>query len=479
MTTQPQNIRIEGKQFRLVKFFALASFIVMIIFSFPFSMFISQRAKEILLRSYENYALLVGENLNHQVLINFVIPVYQQKGSISLREKDQRELMDKVVRNTIHGFNIDIVNIHQVGEDVIAYSTNHELIGTRVKESLGYKKAARGQASSGLISTRDDFLGFGFDFLGEPKKLRTYIPFRGPIYTASTTQGVVGGVFELVQDLTEQYESIVRFQFLVIGLSTLIMGLIFLALLLIVHKAEGIIEQRTRERLKLEDQLNQAERLAALGEMVAGVSHEVKNPLGIIQSTAELLGGMPDANDNQKRLSGVIKEESVRLNSIVTEFLDFARPQVPFLQECYLEKIIERNLAFLQPEFEKRNIQIRDQVNGRPLPLTADQDLLYRALLNIFLNAIQATPDGGAITIKVDEEKDYYGIVIQDTGHGINEERVKKIFNPFYTTKEKGSGLGLPIVRKIIEGHRGTVAIESEEGEGTTVRIHLPRTGTG
>jgi signal transduction histidine kinase len=479
MTTHPPNIRTEGKQFRLVKFFALASFIVMIIFSFPFSMFISQRAKEILLRSYENYALLVGENLNHQVLINFVgVVLYERNENISLRQMEQRELMDSVVRNTIHGFNIDIVNIHQLGEDVIAYSTDPELIGTKVKESLGYKKAAKGEASSGLISRRDDFLGLGIEFLGETKKLRTYVPFRGPIPSASARAGDVGGVFELIQDLSEEYEDIVRFQFLIFGLSTLIMILIFVALLLIVHKAEGIIEQRAKERLKLEEQLNQAERLAALGEMVAGVSHEVKNPLGIIQSTAELLGGMPDANENQKRLSGVIKEESGRLNSIVTKFLDFARPQVPFLQECHLEKILEKNLTFLQPELDKRNIQVNDHVNGKPLLLRADQELLYRALLNIFLNAIQATPDGGSITIKVEEEKDYYQIEIQDTGRGINRENVKKIFNPFFTTKEKGSGLGLSIVRKIIEGHRGTIAIESKEGKGTTVKISLPLRGS-
>jgi signal transduction histidine kinase len=462
MTTHPPNIRTEGKQFRLVKFFALASFIVMIIFSFPFSMFISQRAKEILLRSYENYALLVGENLNHQVLINFVgVVLYERNENISLRQMEQR-----------------IVNIHQLGEDVIAYSTDPELIGTKVKESLGYKKAAKGEASSGLISRRDDFLGLGIEFLGETKKLRTYVPFRGPIPSASARAGDVGGVFELIQDLSEEYEDIVRFQFLIFGLSTLIMILIFVALLLIVHKAEGIIEQRAKERLKLEEQLNQAERLAALGEMVAGVSHEVKNPLVIIQSTAELLGGMPDANENQKRLSGVIKEESGRLNSIVTKFLDFARPQVPFLQECHLEKILEKNLTFLQPELDKRNIQVNDHVNGKPLLLRADQELLYRALLNIFLNAIQATPDGGSITIKVEEEKDYYQIEIQDTGRGINRENVKKIFNPFFTTKEKGSGLGLSIVRKIIEGHRGTIAIESKEGKGTTVKISLPLRGS-
>ncbi|MGD9033341.1 MAG: ATP-binding protein, partial [Desulfobacteraceae bacterium] len=220
-----------------------------------------------------------------------------------------------------------------------------------------------------------------------------------------------------------------------------------------------------------------AERLAALGEMVAGISHEIKNPLGIIRSTAELLGEMPDASDAQKRLSGVITEESTRLNQIVTEFLDFARPQVPNLRECHLEEIIEKNLSFIRPELEKKGIAVQDNLNGRSFKLRADLDLLYRAFLNILINAIQSMQDGGTIDIKVQEARDTYQIDIEDTGCGISEENVDKIFNPFFTTKEKGSGLGLSIVRKIIEGHRGTIDIQSREGEGTKVEVQLPRRG--
>ncbi len=312
--------------------------------------------------------------------------------------------------------------------------------------------------------------------MGAKKTLRTYIPFR-VVNPYTGTKSTVGGVFVLFQDMSKQYESIVRFQYLIFLLSILIMGLIFLALLLIVHKAEGVIDQRAREQRELEAQLNQAERLAALGEMVAGISHEIKNPLGIIRSTAELLGEMPDANDSQKRLSGVITEESTRLNQIVTEFLDFARPQAPNLQECDLEEIIEKNLSFIRPELEKKGIMVNDNLNGRSLKLLADQELLYRAFLNILINAIQSMRDGGTIDIKVEEERDNYRIEIEDTGSGISEENVNKIFNPFFTTKEKGSGLGLSIVRKIIEGHRGSVAIQSIEGEGTKVRVQLPRKG--
>jgi signal transduction histidine kinase len=209
--------------------------------------------------------------------------------------------------------------------------------------------------------------------------------------------------------------------------------------------------------------------------MVAGVSHEIKNPLGIIQSTAELLGEASDATESQKRLSSVITEESSRLNRIVTEFLDFARPQMPNLKECYLEEIILKNLSFLRPEMEKRGILVSDNLNGRSLRMRADHELLYRALLNIFINAIQSMKDPGTINVKVEEEKDTYRIEIEDAGCGITQEKQKKIFNPFFTTKETGSGLGLSIVRKIIEGHEGTIGVESREDAGTKVTLQLPR----
>ena len=129
MAQPHQNTRSEGRQFRLVKFFAYASFIVLIIFSFPFSVVISQQAKDILMKSYENYALLLGENLDHQVFQNFVLPVTARFGKVSLREKQQFEWMDRIVRNTIHSFNIDLVNIYDIGKGVIAYSTDSRLIG--------------------------------------------------------------------------------------------------------------------------------------------------------------------------------------------------------------------------------------------------------------------------------------------------------------------------------------------------------------
>lgn len=466
--------RGEGK-FRLVKFFAWASFIVFAIFSFPFSMVISQQAKETLLMSYENSAVLVGKNLNHQVFQNFVIPAISRYGTIKLSDAGQYELMDRVVRNTIHGFNVDVVNVYDIAKGVVAYSTDPNLIGVQTVESEGYNKAMVGETSSSITSSRYDLWGLGIDLLGGERKIRSYIPFRG--IDPYTWQGYVGGVFELIQDISEEYQAIVKLQYLIFGLSILIMGLIFVALLLIVHKAEQMIEERSKAQRDLEAQLHQAERLATLGEMVAAVSHEIKTPLGIIRSTAELLGGMPNTNDAQRRLSSVITEESTRLNRIVTEFLDFARPQTPNLGPCDLKDILEKNLLFLRPELERREVTVHHNLNGRSLALTADHGLLYRAFLNILINAYQAVQEGGRIDVTVQEALENYYIEIEDSGSGINLENMDKIFNPFYTTKEKGSGLGLAIVKKIIESHQGSILIESAEGKGTKVKISLPRRG--
>jgi signal transduction histidine kinase len=457
---QPDR-RSEVKPFQLVKYFATASFLILILFSIPFTTFISQRAKEILLKSFEDSSIVVGENLNNLVYNYFVIPVMNTYGEIHLGNKDQQRLLDSVVKTAIQGLHIELVKFYSVDEGIVVYSTDPALLKEKVVETPEYKKAVSSEYSSEIISE------------GGLKKIKTYIPFT--ITLTSTGEKYVPGVFEATQNITKQYNSIVKLQLLIFSVSILIMVLIFFALLFVVHNAEKIIKKRAAEQRDLEEQLYLAERLAALGEMVAGVSHEIKNPLGIIQSTSELLTSMPNADEKQKRLSSVITEESIRLNRIVTDFLEFARPHKLNLNECHIEEVIRKNIAFLKPELEGKGIVVYDKMNGRSFKLQADDDLLYRALMNIFINSIQAIDNAGSITVDVGEEKGGYRIEIEDTGIGISKENMKKIFNPFFTTKDKGTGLGLPIVRKIIEGHQGTIDVESQEGSGTKVIIRLPK----
>ena len=178
-------------------------------------------------------------------------------------------------------------------------------------------------------------------------------------------------------------------------------------------------------------------------------------------------------------------EETFRLNSIVTDFLDFARPTTPHFSECRVDKVLEKNLKFLEVELNRRHISVVRSFAENGRPVLADGDLLYRAFLNLFVNAMEALGDGGMIQIITrykDIREDTLEVIIVDTGSGISKEMMGKIFDPFFTTRKTGTGLGLSIVRNIIESHEGTVSIESPPREelagtangGTAIIISLP-----
>ena len=464
----------DDSQFRLAKFFAYAGFIVLILATFPFSVIVSQQTKDMLIDSYENYALLIGENLSHQVYANFVRPMRNYGEPIALREKEQADWVDRIVRNTIHGFNIDSVNIYSLDRPVIAYSTEPALLGVEVEPSEGYLRALEGSNSSSIMEVNDNPDSLKVKFFGMGKKLQTFIPFQD-MDPLTGEKGYIGGVFEIIQDLTKEYNSIARLQFVIFGFSVLFMMLIFLTLLLLVQKAEKILEQRMKRQSELKAQLEHKERLASLGEMIAGVSHEIRNPLGIIRSTAELLGNTSPEGPS-KKLTDVIVEESSRLNNIVTEFLDFARPRKPNFEQCTLGDILLKNIVMFNPQFKKDNIKVSHNIAAGSFPIIADPNLLYRCFVNILSNAVQAMKDGGKITITVKKQNAMkgYNVYIEDTGAGIPEEKLSKIFNPFFSTKDEGSGLGLSIVKSIVEGHGGSVHIASVEDRGTTVTVFLP-----
>ncbi|MEJ2658695.1 MAG: two-component sensor histidine kinase, partial [Desulfobacterales bacterium] len=233
----------------------------------------------------EEYARLFIENLNHQVFLQFIIPAALKFGKIQLSNEKQFERMDKVVRSTLHSFHIDMVNIYDM-ENTISYSFDHSVIGKENAGGKAYKDALKGKFTSNLIQNGnwfEIFLGFPQD-----SRLITFAPLRAE-QPLSRISGPVLGVVEIVQDLTQDYKEIFDFQIRVIITASVVMGILFLALLLVVKRGEGIIEKRAQERLKLIERLNRAEHLSTLGEMVAGISHEILNPLGIIKRSSELL----------------------------------------------------------------------------------------------------------------------------------------------------------------------------------------------
>ncbi|MDR1374751.1 MAG: PAS domain S-box protein [Treponema sp.] len=256
--------------------------------------------------------------------------------------------------------------------------------------------------------------------------------------------------------------------------------------------AEDITEKRNKEA-----QLHRAENLASLTTVAAGVAHEIKNPLGslsihiqLIQKTmvanrdlltrtrsggADNDGGDPRSYlDQMDKYLAVVNEEIDRLNHIVVDFLFAVRPMNMELREGDINALLKEMIEFVGYELEEARISCALDL-GENLPqISFDERYLKQAFLNLIKNAIAAMPAGGILTIKTEVKEGELWIGISDTGTGIPEVLIAKIFEPYFTTKETGSGLGLTLVFKIIREHRGEIAVKSKEGEGTRFTIMLP-----
>jgi two-component system sensor histidine kinase HydH len=458
------------KPFRLVKYFTFTSLIVIFIGTLVFSLLNMHWAKDMQKKKSEDYARLLIENLNHQVFLQFIIPVALKFGKIQLSDEIQCERMDKIVRSTLHSFKVEMVNIYDMS-DTISYSFDHALIGKQNLGGKGYKDAILGKSTSKLIQNGNWFkilLGFP-----QNSRLISFAPLRAE-QPLSRISGPVLGIVEIVQDLTEDYKAIFDFQIRVIITTSVVMGILFLILLFVVKRGESIMEKRAQERLKLIEQLNRAKHLSTLGEMVAGISHEIRNPLGIIRSSSELLKKkMADRNPSSS-IPDIILEESVRLDNIITDFLNFAKPKSPYLTACKIEDVLEKNINFLASQIQEEGYIIKKHYDNDLPEINADADMLYQAFLNIFINAMQAMPEGGIIYVKVSAGENALTIMFEDEGEGIPEDIMEKIWDPFFTTKAKGTGLGLGIVRNIIESHEGSVSIGNKPDTGAIVKVILP-----
>jgi signal transduction histidine kinase len=173
-------------------------------------------------------------------------------------------------------------------------------------------------------------------------------------------------------------------------------------------------------------------------------------------------------------------EESSRLNLIITDFLNFAKPRPPHRAACRLEDILEKNIVFITPQIQDQGYIIVKNF-ARHLPeIQADSDMLYQAFLNIFMNAIQAMPEGGKIQVSIQSADSIITVCIEDEGSGVPDDLLERVWDPFFTTKEKGTGLGLGIVKNIIESHNGSIRVKNrKEGPGVRVIIELPITNNG
>ncbi|MFB6357120.1 MAG: nitrogen regulation protein NR(II), partial [bacterium] len=234
-----------------------------------------------------------------------------------------------------------------------------------------------------------------------------------------------------------------------------------------------VLTDVTEQRM-LNRRMNRTERLAALGELASSLAHEIKNPLTSIQGFVQLIPERDDDPEFLEKTSNIIRRETQRLNELVENLLSFGKPQVSTRSNVDLSRLIEDTHMLFEKRLEEQEIEFQRDVNDG-ITVYGDEAKLKQVILNICINALDAMPDGGTLEIEANDlGNERVELIFEDTGHGIPDDQLSRVFNPFYTSKDEGTGLGLAISHRIIEEHDGSLSISSETGKGTTVEIEIP-----
>jgi PAS domain S-box-containing protein len=237
-----------------------------------------------------------------------------------------------------------------------------------------------------------------------------------------------------------------------------------------------ITESRKGEEEKIE-----SERLSALTMLAAGVAHEIGNPLNSMNIHLQLLErklkkSVPELYEAELRdLIDTSADEVKRLDHIIDQFLKAIRPSQPQLEPTDVNELVKESMRFLEPEIKDRGISLTLELRSALPLLQLDSDQIKQAFYNVVKNASQATSPGGSITVRSDLSDEYVSVIFTDTGEGISASEMSDVFQPYFTTKKSGTGLGLLIIRRIIREHGGDIKISSEKNKGTSVTISLPR----
>ena len=466
--------------FNLAKFFSYISLVLILISSVILTLFIGSTMNRAMLESQEEYALLLADNINRQIFRKFTLPVTYASGRVALSNPAQYKLLDEVIQSQLHGLQLESVRMFDDHYTVL-YSTDPREVRRTDMYTAGIPLVFEGKPhhfdvlssipyAQALITPH---LEAGTFLLRTIFPLTVDTDFQGLRLHGQPVP--VLGVLEIVQDMTPQYRGTIRSQWLIITgffISTLIL---FLLLHFVARKAEYTLSRRMARNRQLEAQLHQAEKLASMGRMVASIAHEIRNPLGIIRSSSEFLIRRHKTEDaTTQAMLSAIYDESCRLGTTVNDFLDYARPRQPRQDSVNIQDVINKAMAFLGGEFQRLGVEIHTKLSP-DLTVAGDADLLYRAFYNILANAQQAMNGPGEIFIESSlPEEGRITLTFRDTGLGFSEDTLSKAMDPFFTTTDNGTGLGLPIVQAIIDSHGGSMRLSNATQGGALISISLP-----
>lgn len=513
---------LHPSRFRLMLFYPITSFMVIAIVSFSVGKILSINEKQELIERSETYAGFIISNLNKVMYDEFFFPLIEKDKGIDLENNQEHFLkLDKVIKKSIYGYNIKKVYLYDKNRHII-YSTIPKHMGFALQEGENPQldSALNGVAAS--ILRPPGQTDYRSEVVGETL-LESYYPIFE--FANDTRQkGRQVGAMEIYQDMVGLNQQISTAQHKTTLITAASMGILFISLILIVNKGALIIrlrtkqlgeakehlEERVSERTKeieaaydklkfTQNKLIQSEKMAGIGKFAAGIAHEINNPLASIVSCAEGLLGRVGSDVGSKdgiskiKISAddldifpeylqIICSESFRCKATISKLLNFARQTEPKMAEMNINSVIQESVTIIKHQINLHKKRITINLTADPVIVIGDEHQLKQVFLNVLINASDAVGDEGEIIITTELQDDNILFKCKDNGNGINSDDLKKIFDPFFSTKRvgKGTGLGLSICYGLIKAHNGNIdASSAGEGKGAIIEITLPFKGKG
>jgi signal transduction histidine kinase len=234
-----------------------------------------------------------------------------------------------------------------------------------------------------------------------------------------------------------------------------------------------------KSKRQLEEKLNHSERSAVIGRLTAAVAHEIRNPLNVINLSIDHVStkfAPADPNERMQftRILSSVKDEIARLKHLVSDLLNYGRPAQLAVRVIDLRELVQETMALIRPQAEAQSVTLEVEEDQSPVEVLGDRERLKSCLSNITINALQAMPGGGCLIAQVHRHDGFVEVNLRDNGVGISQDAISKIFEPYFSTKQSGFGLGLAVTKKIVEEHHGSIEVTSEVNRGTTFSMRIP-----
>ena len=346
----------------------------------------------------------------------------------------------------------------------IIWSSDSKLVGRRFYPNHDLDEAVEGDAVYELNDLRDQPKS---EYVYFPEGVTVFVENYLPIWNAARTEVI--GVVEIYKIPRILFQTLDKARWLV-WVNAIVGGLFLYATLFWIVRRASLVMRDQQERLV------ETETIAAMGEMAAGVAHSIRNSLASIRSSAELATDVDDLQTLHESAQDIVTEAD-RLGQWVRELLVFSHPEGGGLETIAINEVFRSTLDGFMRTMEKQGVDLDYQVRDPVPPVRGDVPLLEQMFTSLISNALEAMPDGGRLGVRVATARkgQIAELTLSDTGEGIASDRINKVFKPFFTSKSGGLGLGLSLVRRIVERHQGEIALTSQEGRGTTITLGFPR----